>query len=585
MNWTLARSKIPLVMAYFVAASLALTLTRYEGGVAFLWAACGLLIADLMRSPRARWIYSIVPCMAASFIATGLFGMGLKIAPFFSVVNAAEAIAAAWMFRRYAKRHRMLGSVSSLWQFVLAAGIVAPLVAAALAGCIFWALGRPPARPMFDVFTGHALGNLTVTPLAIIFVRGHLWRRLTASGYRKVAETLALLLLMIGVSIFVFVQNGRPLLFLPVLPIIIIAFRAGAVATVIAIVLLALIGGIATTLGTGPVHLFAADFSAQMQFFQFYLAITVLTSLPVVADLQNRARLHALARTSEARFRLLAEHSTDILLHLEIDGRIRYVSPSIEALSGHKAVQLIGRNSVELVAPEDVERIAEAHRAVVAAGGATQSYEYLGLSADGSMRWFENQSRAICDDDGNAESVISIARDISARKMKELRLASEALTDPLTGLPNRRSFEGAIDRRMKERHKDNEDCIAVFDIDLFKGVNDRYGHDAGDAVLRTFAQVVRRVVRDTDSIARIGGEEFAVLFPATAVPQALMVCDRLRIEMAKALTTIGDDQIRVTVSGGVALLGEGGPDVALRQADQALYTAKRGGRDQMALAA
>jgi len=92
-------------------------------------------------------------------------------------------------------------------------------------------------------------------------------------------------------------------------------------------------------------------------------------------------------------------------------------------------------------------------------------------------------------------------------------------------------------------------------------------------------------VRDSDSIARIGGEEFAVLFPATGVPQALLICDRLRTEMAKAVTVIGDAAIRVTVSGGVASLDRRGPDSALKQADQALYTAKRGGRDQMALAA
>ena len=222
---------------------------------------------------------------------------------------------------------------------------------------------------------------------------------------------------------------------------------------------------------------------------------------------------------------------------------------------------------------------------MAAAGGDAQSFEYLGLSADGSTRWFENQSRAICDEHGAVESVLSIARDISARKNKELRLVSEAMTDPLTGLPNRRSFKAAIDRCLATAQEGQDHCIAVFDIDRFKQVNDRYGHDAGDAVLRTFAEVVRRVVRDSDAIARVGGEEFAVLFHAITVPQALAICDRLRTEMAKAVTIIDEEAVRVTVSGGVALLGRRGPDFALKQADRALYTAKRGGRDQMALAA
>ena len=585
MNWSLAWSKVPLGIAYFAAASLAVALTRYEGGVAFIWVAGALLIADLLRAPRSRWLYSTVPCMIASGAATSLFGLGWEVAPLFILLNMAEAVTAAWLFRRHGRRDRMLGSLPSLWRFVLAAGIVAPLLAAAMAGLIFWGMGRPMIAPMIDVATGHALGNLTVTPLALMFVRGQMWRRLAAAGSRKIAETAALLLLMVGVSTAVFFQGGQPLLFLPILPIIIIAFRVGAAPTVIAVMLLALIGGTATVFGSGPISLFDASFGKQLQFFQFYLAVTVLTALPVVADLQNRARLHRQAQSSEARFRVLADHSSDILLHLEVNGRIRYVSPSIEALSGYTPGAVTGRNSLMLVAPEHVARTADAYRAMVAAKGETQSYEYLGRSADGSTRWFENQSRAICDEDGNVESVLSIARDISTRKEKEIRLASEAMTDPLTGLPNRRSFERSIDRRMSDWQEGFDDCVAVFDIDRFKSVNDCYGHDAGEAVLRTFARVVRRVVRESDSIARIGGEEFAIFFPSTALPQALLICDRLRVEMAKTLTINGDDQISVTISGGVALLGRRGPEYALKQADQALYAAKRGGRDQMALAA
>ena len=585
MNWSLARSKIPLGVAYFVAASLALTLTRYEGGVAFLWLACAVLIADLLRSQRARWLYSIAPCMIASGAATSLFGLGWQVAPLFMLLNAAEAVTAAWLLRRNGRRDRMLGSLASLGQFVLVAGIIAPLVAATMAGAILWWMGRPVIDGVVDVATGHALGNITFTPLAMLFLRGGVLRKLAAAAPGKITETVALLLLLAGVSVYVFSQQAQPLLFLPILPIIIIAFRVGEVPTVIAVVLLALIGGAATLVGRGPASLYDAPLDAQLQFLQFYLAVTVVTALPVVAVLKNRARLLGQVQSSEARFRLLADHSTDVLLHLEVDGRIRYISPSIEPLSGYSVEALTGRNSIMLIAPEHVAMAAAAHRAVTAAGGDTHSFEYLGLSADGSTRWFENQGRAICDEAGNVESVLGIARDISARKARELRLAAEAMTDPLTGLPNRRAFKAAIDRQIGDWRDDHEDCIAVFDIDRFKQVNDLHGHDAGDAVLKTFAAVVRRVVRESDAIARIGGEEFAVLFPATAVPQALIICDRLRTEMAKAVTLIGNAAITVTVSGGVALLGRSGPDFALKQADQALYTAKRGGRDQMALAA
>lgn len=335
MNISLAVSKLPLGMAYFVAASLALTLTRYDGGVAFLWVACALLVADLLRTPRSRWMYSVLPCVMASGMATGLFGLGWQVAPLFCVLNTAEAVIAAWLIRRSGRRDRMLGSLASLCQFVLAAGIIAPLVAAAMAGMILWGMGRPVLDGVIDVATGHALGNITFTPLAMIVMRRQLWHKLAAAGPAKIAETVALLLLMVGVTAAVFSQRAQPLLFLPILPVIIIAFRVGAAPTVIAVVLLALIGGTATVFGMGPASLYDAPLAAQLQFFQFYLAATVLAGLPVVADLEQRRRLHRDLRLSEERHRLLAEHSTDILLQLDLDGRIRFVSPSIRQLSGY----------------------------------------------------------------------------------------------------------------------------------------------------------------------------------------------------------------------------------------------------------
>ena len=125
----------------------------------------------------------------------------------------------------------------------------------------------------------------------------------------------------------------------------------------------------------------------------------------------------------------------------------------------------------------------------------------------------------------------------------------------------------------------------MFDIDHFKAVNDRHGHDGGDDVLRAFAAIARRMVRDRDTVARIGGEEFAIFFPDTTVEQAMAVCDRLRREIGQSYLRAGRSLVRVTVSGGVTILGPEGIDHALRAADRALYHAKRNGRDQFGQAA
>jgi diguanylate cyclase (GGDEF)-like protein len=125
----------------------------------------------------------------------------------------------------------------------------------------------------------------------------------------------------------------------------------------------------------------------------------------------------------------------------------------------------------------------------------------------------------------------------------------------------------------------------VFDIDHFKRVNDRYGHGAGDAVLRSFAAIARCAIRKGDLIARLGGEEFGVLLPDTTLEQAMAVCERVRRDVAVARTFVPGQVIGVTVSGGVARIDEGGFAAALKIADTALYAAKNGGRDRLAAAA
>jgi diguanylate cyclase (GGDEF)-like protein/PAS domain S-box-containing protein len=580
-----ARNRLPLAIGYFAAASVAVGLTRYGGPVAFLWIATPLLIADLMTRPRRQWLASIVPCAVASALATGLFGIGWAAALPFALINVFEAWLAAWIFRRYGHPLRPLGSLSWLLHFVISAGLVAPLICASLAAFALWSFGLPPGTGFIHYFTGRALGNITLTPLAILVAQGAVARALRRTRRRDAMAGGSLLLLVVATCAAVFAQSSLPVLFLPILPIILVTFRVGHGGTAIAIVLLALIGGGATIAGLGPIQLIGTDVGNQLHFFQFYLATTVLAVLPVAADLQQRGRLHRALRLSEERYRLMAEHSTDILLHLELDGRIRYVSPSVRHLGGHDPQALVGTNGAALNAPEHAELARDAHMATIAAKGETRSFDTLALTATGEKRWFETHSRALLDEHGEVESVLSIVRDISTRKAREARLTADALTDPLTGLANRRGFRAAIERAAAEKRSATAGCIAVLDLDHFKRVNDEFGHDAGDQVLREFARIARAMVREQDLVARVGGEEFAVFFPATSVAQALVVCDRLRMKLARTVVSVGTAHIQVTVSGGVAPLGAGGIDEAFPIADRALYQAKRNGRDQLALAA
>ncbi len=571
-----------LGLAYFAAAALTIALTRFDGGVAFLWVATSLLAAVLSHRRRRHWGGALAACAIGSFAATGLFGLGWSMALPFAAINMTEAYVGSLLFRHFGYRRTPTGSMPWLWQFILSFGIAGPAASATLAAIVVAATGGAPLPTLIHFFTGHALGALTFIPIADLLIR----RRLRAdviARRRSGAEFFLLMGLTVATVSLVFAQSSMPLLFVPMLPIILATFRLGEVGAALAVGVLAVIGGGMTLSGHGPINLLDVALGDRLQFFQFYLAATVLTVLPVAADLRSRARLHRQVRVSEARYRLLADHSSDILLHLNVDGIVRFVSPSIRQLGGYEPERLIGENSGALVAAEHREQVAASHRATLAGMGETLTFEYLALTRTGEKRWFETHSRAVVDEDGVVDGVISIVRDVSDRKARELKLTEQALTDVLTGLPNRRAFGLAVD----DRHADGRvrDCVALIDIDHFKRVNDAHGHDGGDEVLRNFAKVARRHMRQNDVVARIGGEEFAILLADATLDQARLICDRLRQEVATTATAFAGKEIFVTISGGVSRIGDGGIEFALRVADSALYRAKVNGRDQLALVA
>jgi len=160
-------------------------------------------------------------------------------------------------------------------------------------------------------------------------------------------------------------------------------------------------------------------------------------------------------------------------------------------------------------------------------------------------------------------------------------LRRDALTDVLTGLPNRRAFDAAL---AQQTAAPADACVAIIDIDHFKKVNDRLGHSAGDAVLVRFAEIARNSFRGGDMFGRIGGEEFGVILCGVTVEQACKVCQRLTDRLAGEDIETPFGPVRVTISTGIAAIGPDG-DASLVSADSALYKAKRGGRSRLSAVA
>jgi diguanylate cyclase len=169
----------------------------------------------------------------------------------------------------------------------------------------------------------------------------------------------------------------------------------------------------------------------------------------------------------------------------------------------------------------------------------------------------------------------------------ELERAQEiAVSDPLTGLPNRRALDAVLAREIARarRHK-TQLCIAVIDVDHFKRINDTHGHAIGDRALRHLADTIRAAVRETDVLARLGGEEFVLVLPDTPLIGAEYTMNRLLRAAQETPLALDTARITVAFSAGLALWqANEGADEIIQRADQAMYRAKAGGRGQVMLA-
>ncbi|MFA5596851.1 MAG: diguanylate cyclase, partial [Pusillimonas sp.] len=175
-----------------------------------------------------------------------------------------------------------------------------------------------------------------------------------------------------------------------------------------------------------------------------------------------------------------------------------------------------------------------------------------------------------------------LLRDITDRKQHELDLVRLASTDTLTALPNRRSFLQHLNAACATVVPSLPGIVMMLDIDHFKKVNDTYGHAIGDVVLQQVARTIRATLRADDVPGRLGGEEFAVLLPATDLPEGMEIAERIRHNVAQSTITADPHQIHVTISIGVArIASDTSPDDVLQHADDAMYTAKESGRNRV----
>jgi len=296
-------------------------------------------------------------------------------------------------------------------------------------------------------------------------------------------------------------------------------------------------------------------------------------------------------RLSEQRHRLLADHASDVIWVLDRQGRYRYVSPSVRKLSGHAPADLLGQTLQAGLAPGSValadEALANAYAAADAGAPVPAFRGELELAClGGGTVWAEVSTSGLRDDAGAFSGILGVSRDISARRQTEQRMRHMAQHDSLTGLPNRALFSDRLQQALAAARRERRPLALMFlDLDHFKPINDAFGHAVGDALLQQAALRMRQCVRASDTVARIGGDEFVVLLRTVhTADHALAVARKLGRALALPFE-IGGQRLQVSASIGVALSPEHGDDeIALaRHADLAMYQAKQAGRDQVRL--
>lgn len=573
-----------LGLAYFTTAVASVLLTRESGNVATLWIADAIAITAILLSRRQDLRPLAGVFFVASISANLIFGDTLIASLGYTLANATGIAVAVALGRRWSNLRTVFLRPDRLLLLCVAIGIIAPVCAATVGASVaawldhaaFWRVWR-------TWYLADAVGSLVVLPFVAIAT---MVRRYGTTGLlirRSWREYALLLFAVAGVSSLVFLQTFVPLGFM-VIPVVLLAtMRTGPLGAACATLVVGIIGSLGTAMDMGPVGMVDIAHGRRIQFFQFYLAVVFVSTLPVGAFLAQRERLATKLKLRETAYRTVVDSIEDVIFRTDAKGRWTFLNPAWARISGRSVADTLHGSFLHHIHPEDRQRVLDNLTPLYTHLVTQCRQEMRYLRPDGGIRWIAALSQVSVDDHGAIIGTFGTLRDITVRKSLEAQLTVQATTDPLTGLLNRRAFIERVDTELAMRANTT---LAMLDIDHFKLVNDTHGHPAGDLVLQAFADICRAAVGADAVVGRIGGEEFAVLLAGLAVPEAEPVLERLRAAIQATRIDIGGETVTITASIGATEIAAG-PTASelLKRADRALYEAKNAGRNRLRLAA
>jgi diguanylate cyclase (GGDEF)-like protein/PAS domain S-box-containing protein len=315
-----------------------------------------------------------------------------------------------------------------------------------------------------------------------------------------------------------------------------------------------------------------------------------------MTDMSERIKAEEGIREQEEFFRMITENIEDFIAVLDLQGKRLYNSPSYTRLFKNTE-QMVGTDSFSDVHPDDCELVKQVFNETVRSGTGL-NIEYRFMLENGNVRHMESHSTLIRNSLGEASRVLVISHDITERKQIEEKIRNLAYFDTLTQLPNRRMLDDRMNQAMSSSKRNGHYCALMFlDLDNFKPLNDLYGHRTGDSLLIEVAHRISSCVREVDTVARFGGDEFVIMLgeldsePESSTEKTKTIAEKIRSVISKpyvlSVRGNGNKEIKFehqcTASIGVVMFQdhEHTPESLLNRADIAMYQAKEEGRNMV----
>lgn len=245
----------------------------------------------------------------------------------------------------------------------------------------------------------------------------------------------------------------------------------------------------------------------------------------LIMDNTDLKRAEAALRESESTLRLITDYMLDVVSMVDVHGIYKFVTSSSKSVWGYEPAEMLGKSSLLFIHPDDADHVVNVISSSMR-NRLSGRIEFRFKHADGHYIWIETMGKPVMDEYGKVIGGVYGNRDVTERKLMEERLKYLGLHDSMTGLYNRAYFQEEIIRLDNGRSEPTG--VIVCDVDGLKQVNDEMGHASGDELLIAVAQIMKQAFRSSDVVARVGGDEFAVLLPESTEDVVVVACNRLR---------------------------------------------------------